>query len=437
MANEGQLKILKQGVETWNKWRKEHPQEKIDLTEMDLIGGDLREVDLINADLRRAHLIGADLRRAHLNGADLRKADLREVDLSGADLNTMVTRMGDFLIFDNTPASIHIANLNVANLSGANLSGANLRGVDLRGVDLIQVDLSRADLRGINLSKVDLSRVNLSGAIVDAYTLKRTKKLKKGVQIGVNGIWVKLTDSAALMALTPPGNSMQGSNPDAVIESLKRSRRLHVFSMGFVAIVILIAVLELKNITIKSYGIDIPANRFGLLAMAMSICLLCLASSFMADALKGARYLSDRNSAMTVGNFPWVLSRYTGKGLMNRIESLIPRLIMSFHPLFYVYYLNQWLKNWEVTNLILFDIFIVILLIFCGRIFHISQSFQKPILFDRKTEEERPDNLKLMTKLSESVEKQTEAVNDLIDILKLKQDKELPVETDEHKKLSN
>ena len=31
MANEEQLSILKQGVEVWNKWRKENPNVRIDL----------------------------------------------------------------------------------------------------------------------------------------------------------------------------------------------------------------------------------------------------------------------------------------------------------------------------------------------------------------------------------------------------------------------
>ena len=40
-----QLKRLKQGVETWNQWRKEHPDEGVDL------GG----VDLSRANLSNSH----------------------------------------------------------------------------------------------------------------------------------------------------------------------------------------------------------------------------------------------------------------------------------------------------------------------------------------------------------------------------------------------
>ena len=32
MANEEHLKILKRGVEEWNEWRREHPEDWPDLT---------------------------------------------------------------------------------------------------------------------------------------------------------------------------------------------------------------------------------------------------------------------------------------------------------------------------------------------------------------------------------------------------------------------
>jgi hypothetical protein len=56
MANEEHLKLIKQGVEAWNKWRGEH--------------SDIRP-DLSPADLGRAELIGADLSEAYLTHAKL------------------------------------------------------------------------------------------------------------------------------------------------------------------------------------------------------------------------------------------------------------------------------------------------------------------------------------------------------------------------------
>ena len=85
---------------------------------------------------------------------------------------------------------------------------------------------------------------------------------------------------------------------------------------------------------------------------------------------------------------------------------------MSFHPIVFVYFLNKWKvfdllglqKNIGIT---IFIIISVIALIFSGWTFIISQRFQKPFLFDRKTEEEHQDDLVRLTK---AVELQTEAI---------------------------
>jgi hypothetical protein len=276
------------------------------------------------------------------------------------------------------------------NLTSADLNGANLIEVNLTGVNLTEADLREADLSGVNLNGANLSGVDVSGAIIDEFT--NYQKIR-GCELGVNGFWCRETDSAALMTLTPPGNSMQGSNPEAVVESLKRARRLHGHSLALVGIVLLIAVLKLPKIPFPYSDITVDTVRFGLLAMPMSIGILSLVTSFLADALKGARYLNDRQSAMTVGNFPWVLSKFAGSGRTNKIQSLITRLVMSFHPLVYLYYLGKW----EVTNVVVFYILLALLLITSGWTFVLSQRFQRPILFDRRTEEERQDNLTKLT----------------------------------------
>ncbi len=51
MADEKQLSMLKQGVETWNWWREENKEAQVDLRE-----ADLKQVNLFEADLTRAEL---------------------------------------------------------------------------------------------------------------------------------------------------------------------------------------------------------------------------------------------------------------------------------------------------------------------------------------------------------------------------------------------
>lgn len=91
MANPEHLRILKQGVEAWNKWRLENRDVYPDLSgahlsKADLNGAYLRWADLSGAHLNQARLIGAYLGQVHLNGADLTGANLTEADLSETDL---------------------------------------------------------------------------------------------------------------------------------------------------------------------------------------------------------------------------------------------------------------------------------------------------------------------------------------------------------------
>jgi hypothetical protein len=108
MADEEQLKIIRQGVDAWNEWRQKNPELK--------------------PDLRKANFREACLRKANLSGADLTDADLRGAQLEGAELGG--------------------ADMWNAILSHANLSGANLSKADLRGALLIKTDLSNATLTG-------------------------------------------------------------------------------------------------------------------------------------------------------------------------------------------------------------------------------------------------------------------------------------------------
>jgi uncharacterized protein YjbI with pentapeptide repeats len=89
MANQEHLDILLQGVQTWNQWRKEHPQIHPDLSYANLhneyLGGaDLRETNLSGAILREANLTEADLSGANLSGVDLSFAHPFRANLSGA-----------------------------------------------------------------------------------------------------------------------------------------------------------------------------------------------------------------------------------------------------------------------------------------------------------------------------------------------------------------
>ena len=103
MADEEQLRILRQGARKWNAWRMENPA----------IQGDLRR-----ANLNGTRVSGANLSMADLDGARLSGADLSGASLPGAGLSGNEPLMGDF---------------SNANLEGADLSDANFAEADSPG----------------------------------------------------------------------------------------------------------------------------------------------------------------------------------------------------------------------------------------------------------------------------------------------------------------
>lgn len=93
MANPEHLAILKQGVEVWNQWRREHSDIHLDLS-----GADLREADLFGADLRKANLsrtilIQTNFQQATLSGCRVYGISAWDLKLEGSTQeNLVITR---------------------------------------------------------------------------------------------------------------------------------------------------------------------------------------------------------------------------------------------------------------------------------------------------------------------------------------------------------
>jgi len=189
MANEDQIRILRQGAEVWNKWRMDNPDEHIELSranlsEADLNGANLSKVNLSGANLSGGNLYKANLSEARLLGtkliqANLIDAKLIQANLSGADL------------FE---ANLSLAKLNEANLSRADFCGANLSEADLSGVILVKADLCRAILVRANLCGANLTEAVLNGAVLVETNLERA--ILTGCKIyGISAWELKLDDA--------------------------------------------------------------------------------------------------------------------------------------------------------------------------------------------------------------------------------------------------
>jgi uncharacterized protein YjbI with pentapeptide repeats len=189
MADEHQLKLIKEGVEVWNEWRVKHPLIQIDLSGADLSYKYFYQGNLRNANLRLANLTGTNLSKADLDNADLTEANLNEINLSDANLSradlsrckiAKAELIGAYLIRANlTEADLSDANLPDVNLTGANLIGANLSRAKLTNATLLTTDLFGAilyqtDLVGAKLFGANLTQANLKGAVLYGAFLSQT-----------------------------------------------------------------------------------------------------------------------------------------------------------------------------------------------------------------------------------------------------------------------
>jgi hypothetical protein len=149
LANPEHLDKLREGVESWNQWRKQNPEITPELSEAGLDQAELNLSDLSGANLNRADLTRANLTRANLADATLRNAKFGRADLLNANL---------------TGADLFGALLSNANLSGTDLSRTKLNRVELYGANLTQTILANTDFDQAKVGVTTFANVDLSQA---------------------------------------------------------------------------------------------------------------------------------------------------------------------------------------------------------------------------------------------------------------------------------
>jgi uncharacterized protein YjbI with pentapeptide repeats len=174
MGDYEQFEIILKGPKVWNEWRKNHLNQKIDLSDILFLGANLNGVNLKEANLFRANLKGSDFM-----GADLSGASFTEASLSGCNFAEAMLSDASFIRADLSESNFTRANLAEAKLWGAtlsradlyrayfyraNLKKANLSKTNLTEADFTEADLERADLSGAVLTGADLTGADLSGA---------------------------------------------------------------------------------------------------------------------------------------------------------------------------------------------------------------------------------------------------------------------------------
>ena len=158
MANQEHLDILKQGVDGWNQWRKEHADIRPDLRK-----AELRKANLDGAELSRADLYGADLYSAHLSGAVLFGANLHDVQLQDTKLQYADLREANLRKADLSRADLSRAVLVETILTGALLNDCIIYGiaawnVQLQGATQLNLIITRDDEPTITVDNLKIAQ---------------------------------------------------------------------------------------------------------------------------------------------------------------------------------------------------------------------------------------------------------------------------------------
>jgi hypothetical protein len=426
---------------------------RINLIHAHLEGVNLYDSHLEGANLSEAHLEGANLTLAHLEKANLTAACLEAANLTGAYLEG-ATLFGANLEGTNLYNSyLEGADLTRANLEGAKLTRANLKGANLyftkfdtSSIELIQIKSAIIINRDINIGpnfflnfnlikssseyvkelrrykswwhapsrpfwrnkvfggwrQLDFQEINKEGKVVP----------NKTVFEGVNGIFLQENESVSFYQNRPEADSMKGESLQVVMDNLKRARWQLGFSflmLGFAfAILYLFKLTDTTKISI--FGIELTSQLFIEVAWVwplVSALMYLLIGQHMETALIGTRQLQKRVDVAQVAGFPWPLSQhnrppifsrnYSKIKLLDKIQlwlswglKAITRRFFEFHPILLCLflYLNESLT--KINHILLLSEF-MLLLFLCRWIWRLSQSFQKPILFDPEVEKQNKD----------------------------------------------
>jgi hypothetical protein len=168
MADQEHIRILRQSVDQWNKWRKTYKEIKPNLSSVNLSDTDLSDTDLSDTDL---------------SDTDLSNTNLSNTDLSGANFNS--TNFSGASLFN---AYLFNVNLNNADLNNVDLNNANLNNANLNNADLSFASLSFANFSDTNLSNANFVGAKAYGTIFNNLDLRQVKGLEAIRHIGPSGI---------------------------------------------------------------------------------------------------------------------------------------------------------------------------------------------------------------------------------------------------------
>jgi uncharacterized protein YjbI with pentapeptide repeats len=169
MANSAHLLILKDGVETWNKWRRDGATGIApDLDAAELVDTDLG-IDFRDVRLYRATLQQVSLADARLEGAILSGALIENCNFTGCDLKDVQFTLTDILFSSFKRARLELSGFMWAHVVGSDFSYAVLEEAVLTYSVFNRTDLKHASMRHADATLAsfidsDLVAADFSGA---------------------------------------------------------------------------------------------------------------------------------------------------------------------------------------------------------------------------------------------------------------------------------
>jgi hypothetical protein len=142
MANEKDIKILKQGAKVWNRWREDNPEIEPNLSEIQLYEFNLEGANLTSTNFSDTLISRCNLTKALLNDAMMYCTTLDKVPLIEAELREV---------------SFSYTNFNFGSLEKAILEYSTIVNAKFYGVDLKDTDFSHVRIFQSTFSNVDLS----------------------------------------------------------------------------------------------------------------------------------------------------------------------------------------------------------------------------------------------------------------------------------------
>lgn len=175
MVNIKQLRILRQGVNVWNEWKDNNPNEEIDLSDSNLSNDLLIDADFYEADLTRTNFSHSLSFQRELSSDDLLDTELFEANLSYINFGSANLYKAK-LHYSNLEGSyFNNADLSFADLSYSRLDNTDFNDACLRGTKLIGVTMDQTSLINTDLSGADISGATIKDINTSRWTIKKIK----------------------------------------------------------------------------------------------------------------------------------------------------------------------------------------------------------------------------------------------------------------------